>query len=477
MLLASRGSRHCRERADHRSAPDFPRSGKRSEKRLALSGYTSPVKLRQSFEGKFALLAVALAAVAALVAAAGTRYTGSIWAGAAAATAFAIPLGVYAVRRLMLPVNRIITALGDGVASFKDGDFSISINPGRDDELGGLVQLYNTAGDVLRRERQGLYQRELLLDTVIQSTPWALVLANANDRVVYSNVAARQLFNQGRRFEGHAFADLLAWAPASLREAVESGRDGMFGVRRGEEDEIYYLSRERFTLNAQRHSLYLFKQLTRELNRQEVAIWKKVIRVISHELNNSLAPISSLAHSGRILAQQPDPERLASVFATIEERAQHLKTFIDGYGRFAKLPAPKPEDVAWEPFVASLRGVSAFRLEGRLPEQPGRFDPAQLQQVLINLLKNAHESGSPPEAVTLQVRQSGEGMRLDVSDGGPGMAEEVLEQALLPFYSTKQSGTGLGLPLCREIVEAHGGRLSLSNRSEGGLTVSVFIPS
>lgn len=432
---------------------------------------------RQSLEGKFALLAVLLAAFAALVAVISQRFTGSVWVGITTALGLTVPLAVYAIRRFMRPVNRLITALGDGVASFKDGDFSISINPGRDDELGQLVQHYNAAGDVLRRERQGLYQRELLLDTVIQSTPWALVLTNAHDRVVYSNVAARQLFNQGRRFEGHAFADLLARAPDSLREAVESGRDGMFGVRRGDEDEIYHLSRERFTLNAQHHSLYLFKQLTRELNRQEVAIWKKVIRVISHELNNSLAPINSLAHSGRMLLRQPDPERLESVFATIEERAQHLKLFIDGYGRFAKLPAPRPEDVVWEPFVASLRTLHTFTLDGALPEQPGRFDPAQLQQVLINLLKNAHESGSAVERVTLRVRQSLEGMRLDVGDGGPGMTPEVLEQALLPFYSTKQSGTGLGLPLCREIVEAHGGRLSLANRAEGGLMVSVFIPN
>ena len=434
------------------------------------------MKLRQSLEGKFALLTVLVAAFAALAAALAARSTGSAWVGAAAALVLAIPLGVYAIRRFMRPIQRLITALDDGVASFKDGDFSISLNAGRDDELGALVRHYNAAGEVLRRERHSLYQRELLLDTVIQSTPWALVLTNVNDRVVYSNVAARQLFNEGRRFEGQPFAGLLARAPDSLREAVEGGRDGMFGVRRGEEDEIYHLSRERFTLNAQRHSLYLFKQLTRELTRQEVAIWKKVIRVISHELNNSLAPISSLAHSGRILARQPDPVRLEQVFATIEERAQHLKNFIDGYGRFAKLPAPKPEDVAWEPFIGSLQGLHAFALEGPLPEQPGRFDPAQLQQVLINLLKNAHESGSPGEEVTLRVRQSGEGMRLDVRDAGPGMAPEVLEQALLPFYSTKQSGTGLGLPLCREIVEAHGGRLSLANRAEGGLIVSVWLP-
>jgi nitrogen fixation/metabolism regulation signal transduction histidine kinase len=432
--------------------------------------------LRRSLEGRFLLLAASLSVAAVLLTVLLARLFGSLLDALLLSLAVCVPLTVYAVRRFMAPITRLITALGDGVASFKDGDFSVSLNPKRDDELGALVNLYNAAGDVLRRERQSLYQRELMLDTVIQSTPWALVLGNANGRVVYSNVAARQLFHQGRRFEGLVFAEVLQDAPETLREAVQKGRDGMFSVQREDEDEIYYLSREHFTLNAQRHDLYLFKQLTRELNRQEVAIWKKVIRVLSHELNNSLAPITSLAHSGRILAAQPGKGKLDAVLATIEERAQHLKHFIDGYGRFAKLPAPRVESVDWAAFMASLSGMAPFTLEGPLPAEPGRFDATQLQQVLINLLKNAHESGSAKEAVTLSVRQAPQGLRMDVADAGPGMSPDVLEQALLPFYSTKQSGTGLGLPLCREIVEAHGGRISLANRAEGGLVVSVWLP-
>lgn len=435
------------------------------------------MKFRTSLEGRFVSLAVALSVSSLLATLAFAWWLNSLLDGLLLGLLFAVVLSVLAVRRFMRRTNRILTALDDGMASFQDGDFSVSLNAGRDDELGRLVGHYNVTGERLRGERQSLYQRELMLDTVIQSSPWALVLANANGRVVYCNVAARQLFHQGRRFEGHDFAVLLQDAPQSLREAVGGGRDGMFSVRRnGDEDDIYYLSREHFTLNAQQHSLYIFKQLTRELNRQEVAIWKKVIRVLSHELNNSLAPITSLAHSGRILARQPDPAKLESVFSTIEERAQHLKSFIDGYGRFAKLPAPRIEEVDWQGFVASLSGLAPFTLDGPLPDSTARFDATQLQQVLINLLKNAHESGSPAEAVTLRVLQAPQELRLDVADAGPGMNAEVLEQALLPFYSTKQSGTGLGLPLCREIVEAHGGRLSLANRDAGGLVVSVWLP-
>lgn len=434
------------------------------------------MRFRQSLEGKFALLAGALVLTSALLAAGLIALTGSVVTGLLIALALATPAVAYVVHRFMAPINRLITALGDGVASFQDGDFSVSLNAARDDELGALVRHYNATGEILRRERHNLYQRELLLDTVVQSMPWALVLTNAADRIIYSNLAARQMLHQGRKPEGLAFAELLAHAPAALREAVERGRDGMFSMRQDDEDDIYYLSSERFTLNAQRHSLYLFKQLTRELNRREVVIWKKVIRVISHELNNSLAPISSLAHSGRLLMRAPDAERLDRVFSTIEDRAAHLKQFIDGYARFAKLPTPQLESVTWEPFIDALREMSGFTLAAPLPRDAGRFDPAQLQQVLINLLKNAHESGSAADAVMLAVQQNHEGLRLEVSDAGPGMAPEVLEQALLPFYSTKQTGTGLGLTLCREIVEAHGGHLSLANRHEGGLKVSVWLP-
>ena len=434
------------------------------------------MKLQQSLEGKVALLAGVLVLAAAWLAVLLGWLFNSALGGLLVTLAAMAPVTVYTVRRFMRPINRLLTGLGDGVAGFKDGDFSISLNAGRDDELGQLIRHYNLAGEYLRRERQHLFQRELLLDTVIQSTPWALLLCNAGDHVVYSNLAARQLFSAGRKLEGHGFAELLEQLPEAFGEAVQGGHDGMFGVRREGEDEIYYLTREHFTLNAQRHNLYVFKQLTRELNRQEVAVWKKVIRVISHELNNSLAPISSLAHSGRILTAQPDRAKLEQVFATIEERAAHLKAFLDGYARFAKLPAPHLEAVPWQPFIASLRSLVSFNLEGNLPRQPGYFDATQMQQVLINLLKNAHESGSPPQAVTLTVHQAPQGMRLDVADAGPGMPGEVLEQALLPFYSTKQAGSGLGLPLCREIVEAHGGRLSLANRQSGGLIISVWLP-
>jgi len=225
------------------------------------------------------------------------------------------------------------------------------------------------------------------------------------------------------------------------------------------------------------HRLLLLKQLTREINSQEVATWKKVIRVIAHELNNSLAPISSLAHSGQILANSPpNPEQLARVFTTIEDRARHLAGFIEGYAQFAKLPRPRLAPVSWEVLLERLRVVVAFRLEGSLPRRTASFDTAQIEQALINLLKNARESGAEPDTIELSVSSIGQGFSIEVRDRGPGFTPAALENALVPFYSTKATGTGLGLTLCREIVEAHAGRLRIANREGGGAVVTLWLP-
>ena len=435
------------------------------------------VASRFSLEGKLALLLVCAIIIAGLIGGLPVRWTGRLGAGVAIGSLILLPIVILALHRLWRPTASLLRALSDAMGRLKDRDFSASLAAARHDELDELVAQYNALSEILRDERQTLHQRELLLDTVIQATPLALVLTNAAGRILYGNVAARALFGAGKRLEGLAFDELLRGVAEPLREAVQRGEDGIFTVTLDGQSEAFHLSHRRFTLNAQRHHLYLFKQLTQELNRQEVATWKKVIRVISHELNNSLAPLSSLAHSGKLVAGNPSREKLELIFSTIEERADHLKRFIEGYARFAKLPRPQPEIVDWRGFVESLRETIAFEPASDLPTDPGYFDPGQLEQVLINLIKNAHESGSAPDEVRLAIESNALGTRLLVLDRGSGMSQPVLESALLPFYSTKRSGTGLGLPLSREIVEAHGGRLSLANRGGGGLEVSLWLPA
>ncbi|OZB58382.1 MAG: ATP-binding protein [Lysobacterales bacterium 14-68-21] len=399
-----------------------------------------------------------------------------IGAGLVVSLAVLVPLALWMASVAMSPVSRMLRALEGSVASYRDGDFSISLSVNRRDELGELIAMHNALGQTLRDQRQHLVQRELLLDTVVQNTPVALVLTDAGGRVAYANIAARHLFNEGRSLHGLAFAEVIADAPEAMREAVERGEDALLTVEMDNSEETFHISQRAFRLQGRPHRLLLFRRMTRELSRQEVASWKRVIRVISHELNNSLAPISSLAHSGAELARRGEVERLPGVFATIGERARHLHGFIAGYASFAKLPAPRKAAVAWAPFLEGLALHCRFRLQGSAPEQPGWFDAAQVEQVLINLIKNAHEAGGPEDEVTLALQVLGRELRIEVADRGPGMSETVLAQALLPFYSTKRSGTGLGLALAREIAEAHGGRIALANREGGGLQVSLLLP-
>jgi two-component system nitrogen regulation sensor histidine kinase NtrY len=429
-----------------------------------------------SLEGKLAAaLCVALMAAAAFAAWATIWFASPLYGAAAAVLALILPALLFA-RALGRPVAALIRALSGSVVAFRDGDFSFSIGARRGDEVGDLVDAHNELGRVLREERQHLFQRELLLDTVVQNTPTALVLVEEGGHVVYANLAARQLLNGGRPLNGEHFDTIVATAPAPLARAIASDVDSLFSVPFEREEETFHLSQRAFKLQGRSHRLYQLKRLTRELARQEVATWKKVIRVISHELNNSLAPIRSLSHSGRELARLGDMTRLGIVFDTIEERTRHLEGFIQGYARFAKLPLPRQEAIAWAPFLDTLSRNYAFKRAGDLPATPGWFDRAQVEQVLINLLKNAHESGGAGDAVEIGVTQHGRELRIEVSDRGSGMSETVLANALLPFYSTKRSGTGLGLALAREIAEAHGGRVQLANRREGGLSVALVLP-
>jgi two-component system, NtrC family, nitrogen regulation sensor histidine kinase NtrY len=399
------------------------------------------------------------------------------WLAAVLVLLVLAPLVAWAGSQLTTRWSHTARALSDGISSLKDRDFSVSVTRATGDEQGELVSIYNTLGEKLRVERQSLYQRELMLDTVIQATPLALVLTNDDDAVLYSNTAARQLFGEGRKLEGDRFSKYLQLAPAPLREAIDRGGDTLFTLELGGESHVYHVSQRNFLLNALPHRLLLLKQLTREINSQEVATWKKVIRVIAHELNNSLAPISSLAHSGQILAQSPpNPEQLTRVFATIEGRARHLAGFIDGYSQFAKLPQPRLAPVAWPILLERLRVVAEFTLAGELPNRATSFDTAQLEQALINLLKNARESGSVASDIELAVLPTANGFTIEVRDRGPGFTTAALENALVPFYSTKDTGTGLGLTLCREIVEAHGGRLRIANRNDGGAVVALWLP-
>ena len=392
---------------------------------------------------------------------------------------------------LWQPFAQQLKALSSLVAAWRDQDFSTSITKPENVSLNELTQTLNSLGDTLRSERVNLVQRELMLDTLIQNTPTALVLVALNQRVVVCNLAARELFNAGKRFEGESWTEVIARLPEALREALNTEHEGLVtleqpGADAGGGEEVFHLSQRQFTLQARPHRLILLRRMTTELARQEVATWKKVIRVISHELNNSLAPISSMAHSGAVLLARGQLEPLAKVFATISERSTHLAQFIASYARVAKLPLPQRSAVHWPSLLERVIATGNTGVITSCPDAYGDVDVVQIEQLLINLLKNAVEAGSDRGQISLSVYVSSigaqSGFNLEVADRGSGMSDLVMTSALLPFYSTKRtpndgSGSGLGLALAREIAEAHGGRISLSNREGGGLLVRVFLPA
>jgi two-component system nitrogen regulation sensor histidine kinase NtrY len=161
--------------------------------------------------------------------------------------------------------------------------------------------------------------------------------------VEFSNPAARELLAEGASLDGLNFLDLLASAPAPLREAALADEDAVFSLDQGTGRETFRLARRHLVLDGDPHILLLLARVTRELSRSEAAGYKRLIRLLCHELNNSLAPVSSLIHTARVVLENATRlERLGAVLDTIDERATHLRTFVDGYALFARLPTPHP---------------------------------------------------------------------------------------------------------------------------------------
>ena len=429
-----------------------------------------------SFSARLAIVFSLALLVAAAVSALLAELPLPRWQIFLAAILLGLPAGLLLLSRELRPVGELLRALRDGISCLEDGDFSFRLAMTRNDELGQLIEGYNRAVAVLREERKALREQELLLETALARSPVATLLITAG-RVIYANLEAAQLLLGGGRLEGRPFAEIVGGCPPEMAEALADGGDGLFAVERDGEVDTYHIAQRFFSLDQRRHQLVLLRRLTSELDRQEARMWKKVIQVISHELNNSLAPVSSLVHSAGVALTKPEGhERLPRIFGAIEERLVHLRAFLEGYARFARLPQPVKEKVDWRTFLGRVRELYPYRLEGEPGTTQGFFDPVLIEQVLINLLKNALEAAPGKQIVVrLQAAPQG-GTLLQVLDRGPGMDGDLLRGAMLPFFTTKKMGTGVGLPLCREILAEHGGRLSIRNREGGGLAVTYFLP-
>jgi len=403
-------------------------------------------------------------------------------------TVLIIILAVMELRRENQNHQRTLKALLDGLLNLQDGDFSVSLTENSQQQRNGqqhqLITLFNQVTDKLREEKQSLYQRELLLDKVVNASDVVTVLVNHRNTIIFANRAAEHFFDYGVLL-GQLWPMLLEQKMPSLLQHNDKNnaiiqlliKETMndLGSSAEQTEQSWHLSRHYLKLHGSSHQLILLKPITKELHQQELQTWKKIIKVMNHELNNSIAPISSMCHSGLILADRLNEPQLNRVFNTISGRIKKLSEFIQSYSQLARLSSPQKQPFDIVKALDQLQNLYQLELISSTTTIMINADEGQIEQLLINLLKNAKEaSPNLPTEVSLNIQDHV--LNISVRDHGSGMELEVMKKAFLPYYSTKSNGSGIGLSICREVVDAHQGQITLNNHPEGGLQVTVCFP-
>ena len=373
-----------------------------------------------------------------------------------------------------------LRTLANLLEAMREGDYSIRARDARaEDALGEVMQQVNAMGATLRVQRLGALEATTLLRKVMEEIDVAIFAFDGKQRLRLVNKAGEKLMGQPseRLLDLDAnqlgLADCLLGEPTRTVQRTFPAATGRWGM-----------SRSIFREGGLPHQLLVVTDLTRPLREEELQAWQRLVRVLGHELNNSLTPIKSIAESlGTLLARNPRPddwqEDTTRGLAIIASRSESLSRFLGAYARLARLPRPRFEPVEVDAWV---RRVAA--LETRLIPtiQPGpalvmHGDPDQLEQLLINLLRNAVDASLTTSGqVSISWNRSGTQLELFVRDEGPGLSNTA--NLFVPFFTTKPGGSGIGLVLSRQIAEAHGGSLSLRNRDaspgcEAHLTLPV----
>ncbi len=380
-----------------------------------------------------------------------------------------------AQQRVIAPLQ----TLSNMLAALREGDYSIRARgAGQDDALGLALLEVNTLADTLRRQRLGALEATALLARVMEETDVAVFAFDGADRLRLVNRAGERLL--GRRAErllGHGAQELglhecLGGASPRVLPLALPGGGGRWELRRST-----------FRQGGLPHRLLVLSDLSRALREEERQAWQRLVRVLSHEINNSLAPIKSIAGSLQgAMSRAPRPAGwegdLKQGLAVIAGRSESLSRFMGAYARLARLPRPRaaPLDVeAWVRRVAGLETRMAVAVAGG-PPAVVRADGDQLEQLLINLTRNAVDAAlETGGAVRLGWRLDGDHAEVWVEDEGPGLSDT--SNLFVPFFTTKPQGTGIGLALSRQIAEAHGGSLTLENRKEGrGCVARLRLP-
>jgi two-component system nitrogen regulation sensor histidine kinase NtrY len=378
--------------------------------------------------------------------------------------------------RLKQRVIYPLYTLANLLEALREGDFSLRGSRAvRGDAIGEVVWEVNALSATLREQRLRSEEAHALLAKVVESIDIALFAFDEQQRLQLVNPAGLRLLGRSRALGCVAaelgLDDCLALQAATVAKRSFGSGEGRFEVRRF-----------RFRAGGRPQDLLVVTDLSRALREEERQAWQRLIRVLGHELNNSLAPIKSMAGTlNGLLRREPLAadwrEDALEGLQVIGDRAEALNRFMLGYTALARLPPPRRRPVALAPLlqrVAALEQRVPVRL-GALPAIEFKADPDQLEQALINLLKNAAEAAlTTGGAVELRAAESADGLRIEILDEGPGLASS--DNLFVPFFTTKPGGSGIGLPLARQIIEGHGGRLSLRNRDDAsGCRAEVWL--
>jgi two-component system, NtrC family, nitrogen regulation sensor histidine kinase NtrY len=361
-----------------------------------------------------------------------------------------------------------LQTLSNMQSALREGDFSFRVRGARTgDALGELMLEINALSEMLREQRLGAMEASALLSTVMTEIDVAVFAFDGEHRLRLVNRAGERVLAQnserllGKTAEELSLADCLEGESARTLERTFPGLSGRWGVRRTV-----------FRQGGVPHYLLVLTDLSRTLREEERQAWQRLVRVLGHELNNSLAPICSIAASLEdMLKRASKPadweEDLRRGLHVIADRSDALSRFMRDYGRIARLPKPQLRAVSFGALVRAAVG-----LETRMPVElvPGpeltlRVDPDQLQQLLINLIRNAVDATLETNGkVRVGWSKNGSSLHLYVRDQGPGIANPA--NLFVPFFTTKPGGSGIGLVLSRQIAEGHGGTLTLQNRTD-----------
>lgn len=378
--------------------------------------------------------------------------------------------------------NRIIfpmRTLSNLLAALREGDFSIRARgANREDVLGEVLREVNALGETLRQQRLGALEATALLRKVMEEVDVAVFAFDGNGLLRLVNRAGERILNKsaklllGQSGQELGISECLHGETPRIVQMAFPGKSGRWEIHRGS-----------FREGGLPHQLVVITDLSLALREEERQAWQRLIRVIGHEMNNSLAPIKSVAENlSSMLGREeraPDwQEDMRSGLNVIAARTDGLARFMNAYARLAKLPPPSFQRVDVGVWIRRVAGLE-LRLRVQLEPGPGiiiRADPDQLEQLLINLVHNAVDAAlETGGGVSMGWGCENSYLEVWIQDDGPGIPNSA--NLFVPFYTTKQGGSGIGLVLSRQIAEAHGGSLTIENRkSHRGSEARLRLP-